>query len=78
MGSELAIAILQSAGDNGVSGEIMFIQNYPQAGPTIIKGNITGLSSGKHGLHIHQSGDLRDDCSKVGEHFNPYLVSIIF
>lgn len=53
----------------------MFTQNYAPTGPTIIKGNITGLAAGNHGLHIHQSGDMRDDCSRVGEHFNPYFVS---
>lgn len=53
----------------------MFIQNHPPTGPTIITGNITGLPAGKHGLHIHQSGDLRNGCEKLGGHFNPFFVS---
>lgn len=67
---------MQGVGDSGVSGEIMFSQQYPPVGPTIIRGNLTGLTAGQHGLHIHQSGDMRDDCSRIGDHFNPYFVSI--
>lgn len=65
-----AIAVLNS---DGISGEISFSQH--PAGPVHIKGNITGLSPGKHGLHIHHSGDLRNGCEKLGSHFNPYFVS---
>ncbi|CAH2005696.1 unnamed protein product [Acanthoscelides obtectus] len=50
----------------------MFIQHEPPVGPTIIRGNITGLPAGRHGLHIHRSGDLRNGCEKIGPHFNPY------
>nr|CAI5864871.1 unnamed protein product [Callosobruchus analis] len=50
----------------------MFIQHEPPVGPTIIRGNITGLPAGRHGLHIHRSGDLRQGCEKIGPHFNPY------
>ncbi|ENN73487.1 hypothetical protein YQE_09912, partial [Dendroctonus ponderosae] len=32
------------------------------------------LTPGKHGLHIHQAGDLREGCEKLGGHFNPYLI----
>lgn len=74
---EQAVANLQSVAESGVTGEIMFIQDFPPSGPTIILGNVTGLTKGKHGLHIHQSGDTRDDCTKIGDHFNPYLVSNI-
>ncbi|ERL94968.1 hypothetical protein D910_12240 [Dendroctonus ponderosae] len=35
------------------------------------------LTPGKHGLHIHQAGDLREGCEKLGGHFNPYLVSSV-
>lgn len=71
-----AIAMIQSEGENPIKGEIYFLQSHPPAGPVIIKGNVTGLSPGKHGIHIHQSGDLRNGCEKLGEHFNPYLVCL--
>ncbi|CAG9760572.1 unnamed protein product [Ceutorhynchus assimilis] len=69
-----AVAILSSVEESGVQGEIVFVQKHPPVGPIFIRGNITGLSPGKHGLHIHQAGDLRDGCDKLGGHFNPYLV----
>ncbi|XP_023012315.1 superoxide dismutase [Cu-Zn] [Leptinotarsa decemlineata] len=71
--AQVAVAILQGEAESDVKGEIMFIQNHPPIGPTLITGNITGLAAGKHGFHIHQSGDLRQGCEKIGEHFNPYL-----
>lgn len=70
-----AVAVLQPEGESGINGEIVFLQRHPPAGPTLIRGNITGLPAGKHGVHIHQAGDLRQGCEKLGEHFNPYLVS---
>ncbi|CAH1104107.1 unnamed protein product [Psylliodes chrysocephalus] len=72
--TKAAIAILQAEAENGITGEIMFIQRDPPLGPTLITGNITGLPAGKHGFHIHQSGDLRQGCEKIGGHFNPYLL----
>ncbi|KAJ8932724.1 hypothetical protein NQ314_014420, partial [Rhamnusium bicolor] len=55
-----------------IKGELLFIQKHPPVGETAIRGNITGLPAGKHGIHIHQSGDLREGCEKLGGHFNPY------
>ncbi|XP_060529826.1 uncharacterized protein LOC132704089 [Cylas formicarius] len=69
-----AIAVLSSEGESEVKGEITFVQKQPPGGPVFIRGNITGLSPGKHGLHIHQAGDLREGCEKLGGHFNPYLL----
>ncbi|XP_066155231.1 superoxide dismutase [Cu-Zn]-like [Euwallacea fornicatus] len=69
-----AVAVLTSEDEDDVKGEIVFLQKHHPSGPVFIRGNVTGLSSGKHGLHIHQSGDLREGCSKLGGHFNPYLL----
>lgn len=41
-----------------------------------IEGTITGLPSGKHGFHVHEKGDLDDNCTAAGGHFNPLKVQI--
>jgi len=53
---------------NKVSGNIIFEKvkkgvrvNY----------DIKGLKNGKHGFHIHEKGDFKNDCLKAGPHFNP-------
>nr|AXY54994.1 extracellular copper/zinc superoxide dismutase [Microdera punctipennis] len=69
-----AVAVLQGEGENSVGGEILFLQRHPPTGPVLVKGNLTDLPAGKHGLHIYQSGDLRQGCEKLGAHFNPYLL----
>ena len=38
-------------------------------------GNVTGLSAGPHGFHIHQLGDTSGGCKSTGGHFNPLQVS---
>nr|ALN12439.1 putative copper/zinc superoxide dismutase [Chrysomela lapponica]ALN12444.1 putative copper/zinc superoxide dismutase [Chrysomela lapponica] len=72
--AQVAIAVLVGEEESEVKGEIMFIQQHPPIGPVLIRGNITGLPPGRHGFHIHQSGDLRQGCGKLGGHFNPYLL----
>ena len=46
------------------------------AGGVTLRGNVSGLTPGKHGIHIHEFGDLRDHCraDRTGPHYNPYKV----
>lgn len=46
-----------SGADSNVTGTITFSQEHKH-GPTWVYANITGLTPGEHGLHIHQFGDL--------------------
>uniref|UniRef100_A0A914EAF4 Superoxide dismutase [Cu-Zn] n=2 Tax=Acrobeloides nanus TaxID=290746 RepID=A0A914EAF4_9BILA len=64
-----AVALL--TGDEGVKGTIWFLQNK-EGEPTRIKGEISGLTPGQHGFHIHQYGDRTQGCTSAGPHFNPF------
>jgi superoxide dismutase, Cu-Zn family len=37
-----------------------------------IEYEIYGLSNGLHGFHVHNYGDLTDECKNACSHFNPY------
>ena len=37
----------------------------------IIDVNLSGLTPGKHGIHIHEAGNLLDGCKSCCAHFNP-------
>ena len=39
---------------------------------TLITGYIKGLTPGKHGFHIHETGDLTDGCTSLCAHYNPF------
>ena len=41
-----------------------------------ISGSISGLPPGQYGLHVHQIGDLSNNCLSSGGHFNPFNVSV--
>jgi len=64
-----AVCVLR--GDPGVEGVIRFTQ--PECGqPTVIEGEIKGLTPGQHGFHIHALGDSTQGCTSAGPHFNPF------
>ena len=63
-----AIATLEHAEDNV---EAMFKFTQKPGSATIIQGIVKGLTPGKHGLHIHEYGDLSDGCDSAGAHYNP-------
>ena len=37
-----------------------------------IEVNVQGLKKGKHGFHIHEKGNLLDNCTKCKSHYNPF------
>ncbi|XP_068627283.1 copper chaperone for superoxide dismutase [Battus philenor] len=52
-----------------VIGVVRF-QQTPE-GPLVADGCIDGLSTGLHGLHVHEVGDLSQGCDSIGSHYNP-------
>lgn len=64
-----AICVLYPTQGNNVSGTITFSQT--DKGVRVIA-DIQGLSSGKHGFHIHEFGDCTSaDGTSAGGHYNP-------
>jgi len=52
-----------------IKGTVYFIENN---GLVIIKVNLSGLTPGLHGFHVHEAGDLTEGCTSMCAHFNPY------
>ncbi|KAJ2964752.1 hypothetical protein NQZ79_g271 [Umbelopsis isabellina] len=64
-----AVAVIR--GDSPVTGTITFSQESESA-PTSIEANVSGLTPGKHGIHVHEFGDNTNGCTSAGSHFNPF------
>ena len=67
--SSKAIAVLHPTAGNKVSGTVTFT---PVADGMQVHAEITGLTPGKHGFHVHEFGDCSAaDGTSAGAHFNP-------
>ena len=64
-----AVAVLHPTAGNKVSGTVTFTQ---AADGVQVRAEITGLTPGNHGFHVHEFGDCSvADASSAGAHFNP-------
>ena len=64
-----AIAVLHPTAGNKVSGTVTFTE---EADGVRVQADITGLTPGKHGFHVHEFGDCSAaDFVSAGAHFNP-------
>ena len=64
----IAICVLTQT-NPGISGTVEFKELSKQE--VQIKVNMKGMTPGKHGFHIHEAGDLTDNCKSACAHFNP-------
>ena len=65
----VAVGAVQPLGGSTVKGLVLFTQRDHGVE---INADITGLTPGKHGFHIHEFGDCSAaDGSSAGPHFNP-------
>ena len=63
-----AVAVLAPAPNQNISGQVTFLEETQGIRVTA---NITGLTPGKHGFHIHEKGECTGDFTSAGGHFNP-------
>ena len=66
-----ALANIQGAGANKdkIKGTVTFIEDKDSVKVLV---DVTGLSPGKHGIHIHEKPDLSDpELKSAGGHWNP-------
>jgi len=62
-------AVCVFKGDSTVTGTVHFEQEGD--GPVVLTGELSGLTDGLHGFHVHQFGDNTNGCVSAGPHFNP-------
>jgi len=50
------------------------VEFYEKGSKVVIKGNLKSnkYKNSTHGIHIHEAGDLSDNCMGACGHFNPY------
>jgi len=70
--SEKAIRAIAVFNDKKINGTVCFTEE-PSKSQIRIDVSLTGLkSSGLHGFHVHEYGDMSDHCESMCAHFNPY------
>ena len=66
-----AFSVVKPSGGEGldsVFGEV-FLEETSEG--VFIYGKIRGLKPGLHGFHVHQEGNLANNCNASGTHYNP-------
>jgi Cu-Zn family superoxide dismutase len=67
--TQKAVVVLSPASGSSVAGTITFVKSGEGVK---ITGEISGLTPGKHGFHVHEFGDCSDPkAASAGGHFNP-------
>ena len=67
-----AICVLTNNSNKKIKGHIEFEEiKQNNRYMLIIRVFIQGIKPGRHGFHIHQTGNLLEGCSSLCSHFNP-------
>jgi Cu-Zn family superoxide dismutase len=66
-----AIAVFIPNKQSKISGTVVFRENLRYQTVQVIV-DLDGLPPGDHGFHIHESGNLLDNCTACKAHFNPF------
>ncbi|XP_041066822.1 superoxide dismutase [Cu-Zn]-like [Carcharodon carcharias] len=66
---EVTKAICVLKGPGSVTGTIRLKAEGGHS--TSVAGEISGLTPGKHGFHVHTFGDISKGCGSTGSHYNP-------
>lgn len=70
--AHMSVAPVQATEGNSVSGLVAFIQENAEDDHVRVVGRIMDIAEGKHGFHIHETGDCTDPVAgTAGSHFNP-------
>jgi len=64
-----AMAMIAPTGGSTVSGMVHF--NQTSDGQVQVVGDLSGLTPGMHGFHVHEKGDCGGEGQAAGGHFNP-------
>ncbi|XP_065146804.1 superoxide dismutase [Cu-Zn] [Paramisgurnus dabryanus] len=65
-----AVCVLKGTGE--VTGVVHFNQEDGDNAPVTVSGEISGLTPGEHGFHVHAFGDNTNGCISAGPHYNPH------
>ena len=65
-----AVCVLTNVTKKNIKGFIVLKEDNKNNQTKIIV-KVSGLKPGKHGFHIHKSGDLRQSCTSLCSHYNP-------
>lgn len=58
------------------SGRVLFEDAFDGGGVNVVIEGVcvSGMADGKHGFHIHESGDMTQGCASMGGHYDPHGV----
>jgi Cu-Zn family superoxide dismutase len=54
-----------------IKGHILFTETV-KGDKVRVTLDLSNVPAGEHGFHIHRTGDLREGCTSLCSHFNPY------